>query len=369
MKYNHIIKYHCLICFAVMLFLSGSDVAAGRSNGKREVTDMAGRKMIVPDTIRRVYTSRPGSMLLYAVDPGLAVCRTLMLNKLSKKYLDPAYVALPYTNDMVEEIVKMNPDIVINYFTINDKAKDEADRMAEKTGIPVFLVDMDMYCYPKTFDLLGTLLNREEQTNKMDAFVHRYLDTISIKAAKIPVSSKVKVYYAEGDDGLNTDPEGSFHSQVLKFTGAENIAKVNAMIGKGMSQVSMEQVIMWDPDLILCWTGSGTETYKNISSDEVWKTMRAIKNGKIYQVPFIPFGWIDRPPGTNRIIGTVWIAHLLYPDIFPYDMEKVTREYFRIFYHRELNDKELKEILDPIANGIELHGGKKMEPRSGRSMH
>ena len=360
MKKIQKIKPWLLIGYAILaLVLAACNGAQKNIPGKREVTDMAGRIMLVPDTIRNVYMNKPGSLLLYAIAPDLAVCRSLWLNKTALPYMDSAYIALPYTDDSVEEIVKLQPDIIINYFSVNEQSVDQADMLAEKTGIPVYMVEMDMTAYPKTFNSLGKLLNREQQTKRMNVFVRTYLDTISARVAKIPEESKVKVYYAEGDCGLQTDPSGSFHSQVIDFVGAKNVAQVSSLPEKGMSNVSMEQILLWDPDVVLCWTGWGKSvtTYQCINNDKVWQSLRALKNGKMYQIPYVPYGWFDRPPGTNRIIGTVWTAKLLYPDIFPYDIKKVTREYFNIFYHIALSDEQLEEVLNPVPEGLLSSGG------------
>jgi iron complex transport system substrate-binding protein len=291
--------------------------------------------------------NRPGSLLLYAIDPKLAVCRTLWLSEAALSFLDSAFVALPYIDGSAEEIVKLKPDIIINCFSINEKTKNDADILSQQTGIPVFQVEIDMTEYHKTFDLLGKLLHRETQTNLMDSFVHTYLDTIAVRAALFPDEKKKRVYYAEGDCGLQTDPTGSFHSQVLDFIGAKNVAEVSVLPGKGMSSVSMEQILLWDPDVVLCWTGMGSSTFRCMISDEVWQSLRALKNGNIFQIPYVPYGWFDRPPGTNRIIGTIWTANLIYPDIFPYNMKEVTREYFRVFYHHVLTDGQLQDTLFP----------------------
>ena len=317
--------------------------SGGKRSALRKVTDMAGRTMEVPLEIKRVYVDRPGSLLLYAVAPRLMVARTLGLSDSSRPFLDSDYLALPYTDGSTEEILKLAPDVIISCFDINKRTTDQADRLADQTGIPVFQVEIDMNSYPETFKALGDLLGRREQTSRMEAFVHAYLDTIAMRAKRVPAEKKIKVYYAEGDCGLTTDPSGSKHSQVIDFVGAENVARIDIFPGAGMSPVSMEQILKWDPEVILCWTGM-KGTYRYILSDEIWETTRAVKNKAVYQIPYLPFGWFDRPPGTNRIIGTIWTARLLYPDIFPYDMQKITREYFRIFYHHELTEKELAKF-------------------------
>lgn len=224
-----------------------------------------------------------------------------------------------------------------------------------------FLVDLSIYRYKEVFSVLGKLLNRKEQTSKMTAFVGTYLDTVGSKAKKIPMSQKVKVYYAEGEQGLQTDPSGSWHSQSFDFAGAINVAKGDIVDVKGMSPASIEQIMVWNPDVVLCWTGYASEmsTYQYVTSANYWKPVKAVAKKRVYQIPFVPFGWIDRPPCTNRILGTVWVAQLLYPGIFKYDMKKITAEYFQIFYHRNLSSKELYTILNPDSRELLVSKGQK----------
>ncbi|NTW54309.1 MAG: ABC transporter substrate-binding protein [Chlorobaculum sp.] len=319
--------------------------------GTREVVDMAGRHMTVPLVIHRAYSTRPGSVTLYAVAPDLMVNRSLWMTDGSEKFMNPAYLKLPFSDGSAEEIVRLHPDVIISYFTINEQSIDQANRLSQKTGIPVFMVDMGMKRYPEAFKAMGDLLGKQEQTAKMTAYIEKWLLPVFAKAAQIPASQRKRVYYAEGNRGLNTDPSGSFHSQIIDLVGAINVAKVNLLSGKGMSVVSMEQVLQWSPDVVIVWTGMGPSvtTYRNITADPLWQRVPAVREGRIHQIPYLPFGWFDRPPGTNRILGTLWLAQLLYPEVYHIDLEAATREYFTVFFHRDLTDAELREVLHPLA--------------------
>lgn len=313
---------------------------------------MAGRTMQVPDTIRKVYTQNPGTVMLYAIDPSLLVCRTMQINEVSKTYLKPSYRQLPFTDGSVEEILKNRPDVIVAYFDINNKTKDDADQLSKKTGIPVFMVDINMLQFPQAFDTLGNLLNRRSQTDRMKAYYHKYIGKIITTAKGIPKNKKVRVYYAETLNGTGTDPSGSKHSQIIDLVGATNVATVKVLPGTGLSPVSMEQILLWDPDVILCWTGTPLKTYRHVLQDPVWQSMRALKNHKVYQIPYIPFGWFDRPPGPNRILGAIWTANLLYPEYYHFDMKEATKEFFNLFYHIHVTDQQLTEILSP---GLAVH--------------
>ena len=54
----------------------------------REITDMTGRKVQVPDRITRVYASSPpATYLLYALDPALIVGLNSPLNETEERFL------------------------------------------------------------------------------------------------------------------------------------------------------------------------------------------------------------------------------------------------------------------------------------------
>jgi len=315
----------------------------------REVTDMAGRKIAVPTVIKRVYSTRPGSVVLYAVAPDMMVNRSLWMTDGSEKFMSDAYLKLPFADGSAEEIIKLHPDVIISYFNVNPKSIEEADRLSAKTGIPVFMVDMDMKRYSKAFAAMGDLLGRKQQADLMIRYVETWLNPVFDKAKQIPDNRKKRVYYAEGSMGLNTDPSGSFHSEVIDLVGGINVAKVQLLSGKGMSAVSMEQILKWNPDVVIVWTGMGPEltTYRNISGDPLWARVPAVRERRIYQIPCQPFGWFDRPPGTNRILGAIWLANLLYPEVYQIDQERAAKEYFNLFFHRDLSDAELREVLNP----------------------
>ncbi|NTW47268.1 MAG: ABC transporter substrate-binding protein, partial [Chlorobaculum sp.] len=196
----------------LFLLLLAACQPSGKKPGSdtREVVDMAGRRMEVPVVITRAYSTRPGSVTLYAVAPDLMVNRSLWMTDCAERFMSPAYLKLPYSDGAVEDIIRLHPDVIISYFSIDPQSIDQATRLSQKTGIPVFMVDMEMKRYPESFKAMGELLGKQEQTAKMIAYIEKWLLPVFAKAAQIPESQRKRVYYAEGNRGLNTDPSGSF---------------------------------------------------------------------------------------------------------------------------------------------------------------
>ena len=107
----------------------------------------------------------------------------------------------------------------------------------------------------------------------------------------------------------------------------------------------MEQVIRWDPEVILA---AEPDFYATVRADPLWQDITAVKTGRVYLIPRTAFCWFDRPPGINRIIGIPWTAKVLYPDLFTdMDLEGLVQEYHDLFIHVSLSDDQIHRILNP----------------------
>jgi iron complex transport system substrate-binding protein len=193
---------------------------------------------------------------------------------------------------------------------------------------------------------MGDILGVQDRAEKLAAYTEQKMATVSAMVAKIPEDKRVNVYYAEGNTGLATDPEASHHAEVLKFAGGKNVANVQAKSGQGMSPVSMEQVLAWNPDLILVSSSTGGDkNYQTILNDPAWSKIKAVKDKKVYITPLLPFGWFDRPPNIMRALGTEWLANLLYPEYVKIDLNKETKDFFKLFFNLDLSDQQVNELL------------------------
>ena len=162
-------------------------------------------------------------------------------------------------------------------------------------------------------------------------------------------SNKKTVYYAQGDDGLQTNPSHSTHGQLIDLVGGVNVADSVAQ-GNTTSgvQVSIEQVISWNPDVIIT---NDPEFYASVYDNPNWNKLDAVKNKEVYLSPQSPFKWFDRPVGANMIIGAPWTAKVIYPDEYKdINMVDATKEFYSNFYHYDLSDDEAKQIL--LGSGL-----------------
>ena len=166
-------------------------------------------------------------------------------------------------------------------------------------------------------------------------------DAIRMAAeARERITDPITVYYSISSDGLEAIAEGNFHGEVIEKIGAKNV--VSSVFGASQGDVSMEQLYIWDPDVILL---SEKEAYERAITDPMWTMLRAVEEGNVYLVPSEPYSFIDAPPATNRIIGIYWLGNLLYPELYPVDVVDKMIEYYDLYYSYDLTEEHAKAIL------------------------
>ena len=127
---------------------------------------------------------------------------------------------------------------------------------------------------------------------------------------------------------------------MLEFLGARNAA---AEARAGLVTVSFEQVLLWNPEVILT---TDPNFWNSVWTDPRWRAVRAVEQKRVYLSPHLPFGWFDFPPGANRLLGLWWAGKLLYPQSFAdVDLRAKVTEFHRLFYHRDPTAAQLDALL------------------------
>lgn len=353
----------CLIMLLGACLLASCGTGGTPAAGTRTITDMGGRKVQVPLSIQKVFCSNPiGTADTYMLDPELLAGWNYKPAGEDTRYIKSKYLALPAlgvwmgagATPNIEEIRKANPDVILCFWTADSTGVQMADEIQKQAGVPVVLVDYDIRSSDKTFDFLGSLLNRTTRGQELSAYCRETLDKISAMAAAVPASGKKTVYIAEGKGGLQTDSVGSMHVQdTFDLLGCTNVVYLPGSAGKGMGMpsVSLEQVIKWQPDVVLVSEYSMSNSrkstlYQEIRKDSAWKNVKAVKDGHVYRIPQSPFAWIGRPPSAARLLGCLWLGKLLYGDKANVDVKAETVKFYRLLYGVNLTDQEVASILE-----------------------
>ena len=321
----------------------------------REITDMAGRKVTVPkaENIESVFSAGPvAAIFLYMVVPDKLLGWNYELNDVEKSIILDKYQDLPNfgMGDAVnyEAVIAANPTIAINSGKINDTMVSDCDALSESLGIPVVAVDNELNNSAEAFRFMGELLGVEDHAEELAQYAEQVFTDINA-LSDIPEEKKVSVYFGNGEDSLETAPRGSQHAQILDAINAVNVADLELGDGSRV-QISAEQLLAWDPDVIVVngepkADKSGNSAAEDILSNPDYASLKAVQDQKVYGTPNAPFSWVDRPAGPNRLIGMRWFSALIYPEYIKCDINEEIHKFFDLFYHVDLSDEQLENVL------------------------
>ncbi|MGC4018429.1 MAG: ABC transporter substrate-binding protein [Muricomes sp.] len=315
-------------------------------------TDSTGREVELPRNITRVACGGPlANIMVYAVKPEVIVGWSSVPSENAAKYMDKKYLVLPeygkfYDNTEGfnrEALMTSNPQVIIDVGEWDEEYKADLDALQEQIGIPVILIDGNLEQNAEAYRTMGKLLGEEKRGEELGAYCETVLEDAKEKAATIPAGDRVRIYYGQGEDGLSTILSHTIHSQIYELVGADIVVDADsAQVQQGGGTISMEQLLAWDPDVIMFEKNS---IYDTAANDASWAGLSAIKNGKYYQIPAEPYNWLGRPPGSNRIIGVRWLGNLLYPELFDYDIRQEVKDFYSLFYRYDLSDTEVDGLL------------------------
>ena len=368
-KHRHLLAL--LLCFVmtVSLFAGYSETKAAseettqseeqtetqETGETREITDMAGRKVTVPaaEDIESVFSTGPvAAIFMYMVAPDKLLGWNYELNDVEKSIILEKYHDLPNfgMGDAInyEAVIAANPTIALNCGKINDAMVSDCDALSKSLGIPVIAVDNELNNSAEAFRFMGELLGVEDHAEELAEYSEKIFTDIA-SLADIPEDEKVSVYFGNGEDSLETAPRGSQHAQILDAVNVTNVADLELGDGSRV-QISAEQLLAWNPDVIVVngepkADKSGNSAAEDILSNPDYASLKAVQDNKVYGTPNAPFSWVDRPAGPNRLIGMRWLSAVVYPEYIKCDVNEEIREFFNLFYHVDLSDEQLENVL------------------------
>jgi len=321
----------------------------------RTITDMAGRTVVIPAVVNTVYCAVPtAESMVYSLAPEKMAAWVFQQSDDALSLLGARAKELPVLGGWMgekvtanlEEIAKLAPDVII-WLGDPETGVTTAESITQQTQRPVVIMDSDFDPTPESYRLMGEVLGLSERAEELAEYWENAVKEVSDMVAEIPDDEIVKVYYAEGTGGLSTDASGSGHTVIIDFVRGFNVAVgVEIKQGAASSPVSMEQVLSWNPDVILVSSSSGgADNYDTILTDESWSQIKAVQDKRVYVTPNLPFPWFDRPPCVGRALGVYWCANVLYPDYVKINIRDKTREFCKLFYDIDLTEAQLDLLL------------------------
>jgi iron complex transport system substrate-binding protein len=196
----------------------------------------------------------------------------------------------------LEGVAALRPELILDYGDVNPAQRAVAERVRQRLGRPYGLIDGGLRQIPSALARAGGLLQAPGRAADLAARASRILERWSASRGQGP-----SFYYARGGDGLETGFAHSLATEVLEGSGWTNVAVGDSDIRR----TSREQVAQWDPEVLVTLDPRFAQA---AAGDPAWRVRRSGGRRRLLLLPDLPFGWIDRPPSVNRLLGCLWLT-------------------------------------------------------------
>lgn len=173
---------------------------------------------------------------------------------------------------------------------------------------------------------------------KAEAFCTYYDTQIAYCINKTAGLGQVKILDLSVTAGaMSTINSTDICSVYMTDAGGVNVAGDLTVV----SGISSENVIQWNPDVIITLSADSKAW---ILAQPTLQNVSAIKNGKVYVVPWGTYLWSVR--SAEGAMMPLWLAKIMHPDAFSdLDMNNVVKDYYSRFYGYNVSDAEIAAIL------------------------
>ncbi|MGG4610020.1 ABC transporter substrate-binding protein [Providencia sp. Me31A] len=306
-------------------------------------------KLPAPKHIQRVISSGPPSdLLVFALAPEKMVgFASISLKKGQTGLFAPQWLELPVYGRLagrgstlsLEQLLSYNPDLIIDTGNIDETYRSQAQKVAKQTNVPYLLIAGGLKDSAQQLLQLGEILGVTSQAQKLSQLAQRYINDAQAFASKNQEKS-LSFYLARGAKGLETGAKGSIHTEAIEMLGLRNVVDIPNF--HGLTSVSMEQLYQWNPDIIIT---QYDEAIEFMTTSALWKGLDAITNHQLLVFSSMPFGWLDGPPGVNRLLGMRRLqSH--FDKTIEASIKLDIAEFFTHFYHSPLTSEQINLLME-----------------------
>jgi iron complex transport system substrate-binding protein len=337
MKRKTILLIFIMLFLSIIFFNTLEDFSRVNA-GDVILTDMMDREIVLPGNIERIVTTyKPATQFIFALGAEERLVAVDIGSPGEKLFTNllPEIKELPVVGSKrnglnLEEIIVQKPDLVILF---PYKEGIETAKNLARHGIASIIIKPEsLREIRETNLLLGKALGLEERAERINSFYDQLLDFIKERLRGLDEEDKKRVYFAN-THFLDTFGDEVLQTSLIEVAGGINPAKQSK---KGFLKISAEQLLEWNPDLIVLSQYYGGDI-NELSSREEYQFLRAFKEDKIYRVPSNLEPWDF--PGPSSFLSIIWLSAKLYPERFKdFDITEIVNNYYYNLYAKSFSN-------------------------------
>jgi iron complex transport system substrate-binding protein len=349
--------YVFIALFTLNIFPGCSDNSKSTSQNKISITDMTGRTVMIPQSkyIKNIAVpSVPEVLAVYAAGSRDKLCSVTSAAKewYIVNMFDPHLKKIPGIQSQAGQIIadtliKTEPDIVIG-------SGIEMEQLEKTSGLTLLKINNSsangsIKHIRDEIRFFGSVLGKEDKAEFYVSYLDNILSLIKFSLADISEEKRPRVFMGFKSDHLSTYGSGSFMDEWIKAAGCLNAAgSISGTAGKegDLIPASMEQLLSWDPDIIVIDSGNA----ENLFKDPSWSKLKAAQNKKIYFLPSGVTAW-NKESCESAAMLPQWLAVTAYPEKLSFiDINEQVKGFYSKIFAFQLTDNMVHNILNPSSD-------------------
>lgn len=322
------------------------------------IVDALGREVILPAPPQRIVIT--GRALFMIADAAYifpeASKRIVGLGDAGQgsanfiRLIDPEYAAKQVLerDAGAEQVAALQPDLVL----LKSYLAETVGAPIEALGIPVVYIDLETReQYLRDLAILGKVFGDEARAAQIADFYQNKVIEIAEAVKKAPRPRVLLLYYndRDGNVSFNVPPLNWIQTEMVQLAGGQPIwADANPV--KGWTQVTLEQIAVWDADyiFIISYFKPATTVVEGLKTDPNWQGLRAVREGNLYAFPADLYSWDQ--PDTRWILGLTWLAATLHPEYYSVNMKVEVETFYQTLY--SLDRTFVEQNIVPTFKGV-----------------
>lgn len=340
-----------------------NSVSTPASSGNGSTAQTGTRRQIVDDRGETVVFSKPAKTILTFPKPlaetAIAIAgdvdRVVGIHPASKsmivqRVLNKYYPSIKQINSSftveggfvpnIEEVLNIKPDVVFQW----NMGKPEYYESMVKAGIQVLTIGWGPWEKEvATIRMLGAALGKEERVEQLLAKQDAARTDIEKIVKDIPEEKRAKMLLISALDGnkISVHGDSNFYHGV---PGVKNAAYQEG-VSKNTMQVNVEQILAWNPDMIVIHEAAVGVNPSTIYEHPQLKELTAVKNKTVYKLP--EFALMSHMAS----LTWYWYGAVAYPEKFSaLKIRDIITEGYKFSYNISLTDEEVNQVLKMDAN-------------------
>lgn len=244
----------------------------------------------------------------------------------------------------VEALLSVSPDLILQW---GHRGSDIVEPI-EAAGLTVATLKYGTEEDAATWlRLMGTILGAEDRAEAILNWRTEALARMRAATAGIEPNERPRtLYFLRYLSDLRVAGTGTYNDFYIDLGGGQNVASEVTRF----KTVDPEQIVAWDPEVILLNGFEDALTPEDVYGNPVFADVSAVKNRRVYKLPIGGYRW--DPPNQESPLTWAWVAMMLHPDRFDFPLRSEIAERYEMLYGRTPSDDEIDGILRLAMNGV-----------------